>query len=145
MSKTRGFLLGFAILAAGSAIGTAGCNSSADDPRTCHVRGTVTYGGQPIPVGVITFEPDPAEGGSGPQGFAEIVDGRFNTTQSGRGTTGGAQIVVVSGYDGQATEDSSSGKPLFPAWKTTVEVPRSTMTELDFNVTEPSGRQRSTR
>lgn len=145
MLKTRGFLLGFAVLAAGFAIGTTGCNSSVNDPRNCHVRGTVTYGGQPIPVGVITFEPDPAEGGSGPQGFAEIVAGRFNTSQSGRGTTGGGQIVVVSGYDGQATEDSPSGKPLFPTWKTTVDVPRSTMTELHFDVTEPSGRQRSTR
>ena len=84
---------------------TSGCGSSEDGgPVRYRVSGTVTFDGNPVPAGTIYFQPAP--GNPGPQGFATIVDGEYDTADSGKGTVGGAHSVRIEGAD-------ASGTPIF--------------------------------
>lgn len=61
-----------------------GCSKSTVD--RVDAWGKVTWKGQPIPRGVIYFGPDGGKGNTGPQGYALIVDGLFDTRKaSGKG------------------------------------------------------------
>lgn len=89
----------------------AGC----DGEETLYdVCGTVTFDGKPIPKGLIFFDPDAAKGGSGMQGFANIVDGKFDTAREGKGVRGGAYVIRVNGYDGKEAAEAPFGQYLFP-------------------------------
>ncbi len=73
-----------------------GCGDSRRE--AFHVSGTVISNGQPIPVGIVLFDPDIAAGNDGLQGFAEIQEGRFDTAVGkGRGVSGGAYVIKVRG------------------------------------------------
>lgn len=63
------------------------------------VSGSITYGGQPVVAGEILFLPDDSKQNRGPQGLANIKDGRFDTKGSrAPGVDGGAMFVEVTGY-----------------------------------------------
>ena len=63
------------------------------------VTGAITYGGQPVVAGEIRFLPDDSKQNSGPQGLANIKDGRFDTKGSrAPGVDGGAMVIEVTGY-----------------------------------------------
>lgn len=132
--RTRRFVWQGALLA--GLVAFAGCGPDSNDPRSFHVHGMVTFDGAPVPRGGVTFEPDGSQGNSGPQGFAEIIDGKFSTKNSGHGTTGGAQIVTVTGYDGVATGENSDGTPIFIGWQTTVDFTDAKSAEMNFDVTK---------
>src|SRR3954467_9274669 len=94
--------LGAVVLAAVMALG---CSESG--PKRHRVWGTVTYDGQPIPFGSVVFTPDGAQKNSGPQGIAEIHDGKYDTgATGGKGIGGGPTIIQVTGLSGPG------GKPL---------------------------------
>lgn len=88
-----------------------------------------------IRAGTITFTPDAAQGNSGPQGFAEIQQGRFDTSAGeGRGIIGGPHLISIRGYDGQNISGTDiHGAPLFPEYQTTQNLPRDGGT-VDFDV-----------
>jgi hypothetical protein len=97
-----------------------GCGSA--DPRK-HVAGSVTFGGQPIVYGVMEFVPDKAKDHSGPAGSAEIVDGKFDTSQGGQGIFPGPHLVRISAMEerpiaGSADETvvSQPKPPLFSGY-----------------------------
>jgi hypothetical protein len=97
-----------------------GCGGGSDEgPQRFDVSGSVKFDGQPVPTGMIYF--DPAEGNSGPQGFAAIVDGEFDTS-SGKGTVGGAHTARIEGAD-------STGKPIFVPHFEEVALPKSASTQ----------------
>jgi len=104
-------------------------------PERFDVAGTVTHEGRPVPTGRIQFEPDAAQGNSGPAGFAVIENGRFDTASTGRGTVGGPHRVVIVGFDGNAQPDDElpHGRPLFPTYYTTAVLPKQ-RTTIDFDV-----------
>lgn len=78
----------------------SGCTPDSDVARV-QISGTVSYGGSPIPFGDVVFTPDSSKQNSGPQGFAKIVDGKFNTTaDKGKGIAGGPTICTVTGFSG---------------------------------------------
>jgi hypothetical protein len=83
------------------------------------VAGHITWNGQPLKAGYVTFNPDSTKGNSGPQGIAMIADGKFDTRlEGGRGASPGAQILDVSGYDGKNTsEDNPLGRLVFVGYK----------------------------
>ncbi|MCR9119920.1 MAG: hypothetical protein NXI22_23535, partial [bacterium] len=64
-----------------------GCGESG--PVRYQVSGKVQFQGKPVPAGSVIFTPDTAQGNSGPQGVAEIVDGAYRTSGGGLGTVGG--------------------------------------------------------
>ena len=94
----------------------SGCGGGADDgPKRFDVSGTVSFDSKPVPGGVIYFQP--AEGNSGPQGVAAIVEGKFDTS-SGKGTVGGPHTVLIEGAD-------AVGKPIFVPFSQEVDLPKS--------------------
>ena len=106
-----------------------------DGPTRYHVSGSATYAGRPIPQGSIRFIPDSRANNRGPAGFAVIENGRYDTSRSGRGTVGGPHLVLISGFDGQASpgEETEGGRPLFPDHRAKTELPKETATR-DFDV-----------
>lgn len=82
---------------------SVGCGTAQPD-NIVHVIGLVTHKGKPLPVGMIVFEPNPAKENSGPQGHADIKDGKFDTRASKKGAAIGPMIVRITGGDGIAPE-----------------------------------------
>lgn len=126
--------LGLLLLAA-----VAGCGQRG--PERFRVSGTVTYAGQPVPLGRVVFEPDTSRGNDGPQGFAPIENGRFDTSAPHcRGTVGGPMRVRIDGLEVTDGQDAAaSGKLLFPSYEEAIDLPRAAVVR-DFVV--PSGSAR---
>lgn len=122
-------LLLAAVIAGGS---LAGCSKQTGPPRYS-VSGTVTFRGEPVPLGTIAFEPDTSQGNRGPAGYADIIDGRFQTHL---GAVGGPHIVRINGASGPMI-DESKDTTLFSDYTTTRDLPQQTAT-LDFDVPPPS-------
>ncbi|MFM8326721.1 MAG: hypothetical protein ACKN9U_17815, partial [Pirellulaceae bacterium] len=112
-----------------------GCGGQGDDVLRFDVAGTVSHGGQPVPAGYVQFMPDSTQGNSGPSGGAPIEGGKFDTAVSGQGVVGGAYVVRVSGYDGNAKPENELpfGMPLFPEYSTKVVFPKAAH-NIDFEV-----------
>src|SRR5262245_56260581 len=65
------------------------------------ISGNVTFSGKPIPVGRIYFSPDSSKGNIGLTGYADIKEGKYDSSVSGgRGIAGGATVVRIEGSDG---------------------------------------------
>ena len=103
----------------------SGC---AKGEKLYNVSGTVTHGGNPIPKGVISFVPRE----DGPQGFANIWDGKYDTAKEGQGVRGGAYDIRVIGFDGKQVNDAPFGNALFPEYNGAKELPQADTTyDLD--------------
>jgi hypothetical protein len=112
-----------------------GCSESG--PPRYDVSGTVTYKGQPVPVGSIIFQPDPAGNNEGPYGSATIKDGKFDTRNGGEPTTGGSQIVLVEAFDGKVknAEYAPYGQSIGGGYQKRHELPQAHAT-LNIELTE---------
>jgi hypothetical protein len=109
----------------------AGCG---DGPKRYDVSGRVTYAGQPLPAGVIYFDPDATQNNDGPQGYAIIKDGAYSTAApTGKGVVGGPHIARIEGFDGQPGQELPLGKPLFTDYQERRDLPRES-SEQDFAV-----------
>ncbi len=120
-------------------IGVAGCGRRG--PERFHVSGTVTHAGKPVQLGRVVFEPDTARGNDGPQGFAPIENGRFDTARPHcRGTVGGPMRVRIDGFEMTGGEDAAaSGKLLFATHEEAIDLPRADVVR-DFVVPTAAGR-----
>ena len=128
VSVAIGFLAGFVVSA------LAGCGSSSGPPRY-ELSGNVTWNGQPVAEGMITFEPLDMPDPLG-DGVAQIRDGEFDTSVDGRGHFGGKHRVIITGSSGTLIDPQnpdSGTKPLFKPYETTVEFPKKRSTQ-DFTV-----------
>lgn len=114
---------------------TFGCGGDSG-PRRYQVSGTVTFNGGPVPTGTVTFEPDVAQGNRGPAGYADIVNGRYTTH---RGAVGGPHVVKILGA--KATTVETEDTELFPAYRTTHDLPRKNCV-VDFEVPASASRRR---
>lgn len=104
-----------------------------------HVSGKVTFKNEPVPAGHIFFDPDATKSNDGPQGFATIKDGRYDTAaEGGKGVIGGPYVVRIRAYDGKAAEELPLGRPLFGHFTESIELPKSQSTK-DFDVPENAG------
>jgi hypothetical protein len=112
----------------------AGCTQ---DEKLYRVSGTVTHNGKPIPKGLIFFDPQ----GDGPQGFANIKEGKYDTAEQGKGVRGGAYNIRVNGFDGKEGPEAPFGQGLFPEYTGTKELPASDSTyDFDTAKTSAAGR-----
>lgn len=101
-------------------IGLIGCGEGG--PQRLRLSGAATYDGKPIPYGDVLFTPDGSKKNSGPQGIAQIRDGRYDTSESdGKGFAGGPTIVRVTGLTGP-------GGKLLCEYEYPVELPRESGT-----------------
>lgn len=113
----------------------SGCGGDGGVPRY-DISGTATFDGKPIPQGVIQFLPDAAKGNKGPATNANIVDGTYDTSASGKAPIGGEHIVIISGFDGNARPDEELpyGLPLFSEFRTAADLPKVSGETVDFEV-----------
>lgn len=110
------------------ALWVAGCGPEGE--KLYRVSGKVTFEGKPVGKGIISFDPQ----GEGPQGFANILDGAYDTADKGVGVRGGAYSVRVNGFDGRSVpeRDMPFGQALFPEYMGTAELPSADSTyDLD--------------
>jgi hypothetical protein len=112
-----------------------------------HVSGEVTFGGKPVPAGRIYFNPDFSKKNDGPQGYADIKDGKFDTRAHGKGACGGATIVVINGFDGNAQPGAATkGDPLFHEYQVAIELPKvSSMQKFDVPASAADSLSKGTR
>lgn len=115
----------------------AGCNSGSESGRQT-VSGQVTFKGNPVPAGTISFEPDAAKKNSGPQGYAKIQNGRYSTSESGKGTPSGPLIVRIEGFDGKTNANQPMGQMIF-SYQTAIDLPQGT-TSKDFQVPDAAAK-----
>ncbi len=118
----------------------AGCGGEPEAERF-DVKGTVTFDGQPVAYGTMTFIPKQGDRG-GASGNATIENGSFDTSKRGEGVIGGLHRVIVSGFDGKADPDAElpHGQPLFADYETEQEFPavgEVEVHEVNFDVPNP--------
>jgi hypothetical protein len=99
-----------------------------------HVWGKITWQGQPIPAGSITFDPDITAGADGPQGFAIIKNGEYDTRkEGGLAPAGGKYVARVYATDGIAGPELPNGRPLFRERLIPKELPKEDA-EIDIDI-----------
>ena len=108
-----------------------GCGGSGVE-RTA-LSGKVTFKGKPVPSGLIYFTPDTSRGNSGPQGFAEITEGKYSTDNLGLGAVSGPMVVQITGYAEAKSNSEDAQALLFPTYQTTIEIDQNTKS-LDFDI-----------
>jgi hypothetical protein len=114
-----------------------GCSDLESDRQ--RVSGTVTFQGEPIPYGDILFTPDDAQKNSGPQGFATIRNGRFDTSSAdGKGYGGGPAVIRITGL-------SAEGGTLLCEYEFRIELPRGDSTNAFDVPAKAAARAASTR
>jgi hypothetical protein len=84
------------------------------------------------------MNPDLSKGNDGPQGMAEIRDGRFDTRERDKGAPSGPVLFMIDGFDGVAQGESPSGKPLFIGYKVQLDLPKQA-SEQNIDVPESAG------
>ncbi len=103
------------------ALGTMlGCGDT--EPKRVRVSGKASFDGKPIVYGDVVITPDGAKKNNGPQGFANIRDGQFDTSAAGgKGYGGGPAVLRITGFDKQ-------GGKLLCEQEFQVELPKSDST-----------------
>ncbi len=101
------------------------CGGCADKgPPRYQYSGKVTYQGQPIPAGIMYFDPD-VTAGDGVQGHATIANGEYDTSKDGgQGFGGGKCLVRVYAHDGVPAPELPMGKLMFPEVVIPIELPK---------------------
>lgn len=105
------------------------------------VTGQVTFGGQPVPAGTVTFIPVGHEPVGRVAGFAQIRAGRF-ATREGRSPGSGPHRVMFNGCDGvpyesrlgDVVDQHPMGKDLFTSHMVEVDLPAKSGFVLDIAV-----------
>jgi hypothetical protein len=108
-----------------------GCGSQ---KKVGQLSGTVTFKGQPVPAGFISFMPDAAKGGMGSVKVAQIKDGKYDTSlSSDPGVVPGPSLIRIAGFDGKVVPLWAQGKQIFNIYELRDTVPEGTGTR-DFEV-----------
>jgi hypothetical protein len=97
------------------------------------LSGNIRFAGAPVTSGFIVFEPDTLKGNRGPQGYASIVHGRYETDATGKGSVAGPIKVRIVGLMAGGAAGEDAGISLFQPYETSIEVSEATST-VDFEV-----------
>jgi hypothetical protein len=123
MNAIRRWFGAAALLVVAAALGCADSG-----PKSYRVSGSVKLDGAPIPYGEVLFTPDADRQNSGPQGIAEIRDGKYDTRSAGgRGMPGGPTVIRVNGMSGPG------GKTLCE-YELKADLPRNDTSGYDIDV-----------
>lgn len=127
------------IIVLGASASLLGCSDGGIERHDLY--GTVTYKGQPVPAGKVSFRPDRSKGGTGPAGFGRIWDGEYDTSDTGKGPVAGPVEVMIEG----AVSKEPMSAQMFPIYRTTIDVDGDTV-EFNFEVPEqPAVKKRKRR
>ncbi len=112
-----------------------GCDSK---PKLTEISGTVTFKGQPIPAGDVSFTPEVSVTGGQLQMYM-VKDGKYDSAQTPEsGLLPGKYKVRINGYDGKQIPNYFSGKQIFNAVEEQIEITAGKMTK-DFVVPDAAG------
>ncbi len=122
----------------------SGCSRRQDGPPRYDVKGTVTYKGEPLEAGRITFAPDHTKENRGPVGYAEVKHGKYDTSIRGsKGAVSGPLIVYITGYDYSGAANEELRPPLFVDFEEHAEIdPEADRFTFDFAVPDQSGKRK---
>lgn len=94
-------------------MGLLGCGPG--KPALTEISGTITFKGEPIPAGDISFTPDVSIS-NGQLRMYMVKDGKFNSEDTPEsGLLPGKYKVRINGYDGVQIPNFFSGKQIFNA------------------------------
>jgi hypothetical protein len=115
----------------------AGCTSK---PKPAQLSGKVTFKGQPVPAGYISFAPDVGSGGKGPMRVLQIKDGIYDSSKEPEpGLDPGPYFLRIAGFDGKRIPYFGQGKQIFNEVKDIeFTVPEGTTTK-DFVIPDSAG------
>ncbi len=120
---------------------TIGCGGGDSGPVRFHVSGKVTFDGKPVKFGSIQFEPD--VGNKGPQGFAEIRDGSFDTRKRGDGVIPGKVISRITGLQNEPQPNNDEPvTALFEGHEVRLELPSKDSTK-DFDIPKQAAEKKA--
>ena len=100
------------------------------------ISGTVTFKNAPVPAGTITIEADSSRDNRGPQCAAGIANGVFKSRYN-YGAVSGPVVIRVDGFTGKPEGESMLGRPLFPSYDFTAEIPKAPRHTLNIVVPGP--------
>lgn len=110
-----------------------GCGSGNQGPQRYDISGTVTYQGQPVTRGTITFSPNMDKGNEGPVAMSQIIEGKYDTRSAGaKSPIAGELLVHVEGY-GPPLPNEEVPKPLFKTYVMEFSMPKKNQ-QLDIDV-----------
>jgi hypothetical protein len=125
MARAAGRLMVLAVVAALA----AGCGGGGKKLPAVMVSGKVTFKGQPVPAGFITFQAE-----QGPVRSAEIKDGVYDTAKSADpGVIPGTAVVRITGFDGKKLPYYPQGKQIFNPYELRETITEGATTK-DFDV-----------
>lgn len=136
LSRAAGSALPLLVVVAGLGLILSGCGGK---PERVRLSGQVRFQDKPVKYGHIVFEPDASKGNRGPQGYAKIVDGKYDTNEAGTAPCPGFQVVSIEGYPELGGGADRKSRLVFN-YRTTVEVPERATTK-DFDVPASAARR----
>jgi hypothetical protein len=113
-----------------------GCDGG---PKLAQLSGTVTFKGQPVPAGYITFTPP---SGGGTVRVVQVKDGKFDTAEmvgDEKGVHPGPNAVRIAGFDGVKVKFWGQGKQIFNPVDQEFNVPAGA-SKTEFVVPESAGK-----
>jgi hypothetical protein len=131
------------LLAAAAFLALAvGCSSKG---KVAQISGKVTFKGQPVPAGWISFTPDVAAGGTGKVKTFQIVDGTYDSTRDVPASKEdevslkpGPYQVRIAGFNGKKEPFFGQGKQIFNPIEDKYTVPEGSSTK-DWVIPESAG------
>jgi hypothetical protein len=124
-------LLGGAVVLA---LLAAGCSPKEE---LAQLSGKVTFKGQPVPAGYISFTP---EAGKGSVRVCQIKDGVYDSSKEvPPGIYPGKNLIRIGGFDGKKVPMWGQGKQIFNPVDDVMEVQLGTTTK-DFVIPESAGK-----
>src|SRR5262249_27638724 len=90
--------------------------SSGPEVKKVQVSGKVTFKGQPVPAGWISFQPDGSQGNPGKEvRLVMIKDGVYDSSQEkdASGVYPGPTIIRIAGFNGKPEQLFYQGKQIF--------------------------------
>lgn len=115
---------------------TVGCNPA---PKVAQISGTVTFKGQPVPAGYITFTPDVATGTLGQVVGFQIQKGKYDSKANvPSGLPPGNYKIRIGGFDGIKIPLWGQGKQIFNPIEDSCTVPEISSTK-DFEIPVSAG------
>jgi len=115
----------------------AGCTTK---PKLAQLSGKVTFKGQPVPAGFISFAPDVANGGLGEMRVLQIKDGVYDSSKEKEpGLKPGPYFLRISGFDGKRIPMYGQGKQIFNEVQDLYHTVPEGSSEKDFEIPESAG------
>jgi hypothetical protein len=102
-------------LAVPAAILALGAGCSGSEAKKVQLSGKVTFKGQPVPAGYISFTPESGKGNPGKEvRVVQIKDGVYDSSQEkDPGVYPGPTIIRIAGFDGKPLPLFPQGKQIF--------------------------------